>query len=77
MTRTEESGPAAVFATPDGDVYRIPLVCGYDAGDHITGLIRHRGGLHVPETLPGFLYYATEPVPDLPSAATLRHMVTG
>ncbi|MFI8519460.1 DUF6253 family protein [Streptomyces sp. NPDC085481] len=54
-------GYVAVFTTPEGDVYRTPLVCWREDGPNVYGVTLHKGGLRRAEELPGFTRYAPRP----------------
>ncbi|MFJ8045917.1 DUF6253 family protein [Kitasatospora sp. NPDC096147] len=48
----------AVFGTPEGDTYRVPLVCWREDGEHVHGLALIKGHLRRVDRLPQFLRYA-------------------
>ncbi|MFC8510838.1 DUF6253 family protein [Streptomyces sp. NPDC057411] len=66
-------GYVAVFTTPEGDVYRTPLVCWREDGPNVYGVTLHKGGLRRAEELPGFTRYAVAPgcacAPGVPEPA--------
>ncbi|MFF0432790.1 DUF6253 family protein [Streptomyces sp. NPDC004327] len=54
-------GYVAEFTTPEGDLYRTPLVCWREDGPYVYGVTLHKGGLRRAEELPGFTRYAAKP----------------
>lgn len=60
MSLLQAHGHHAVFRTPEGDTYRIPLVCWREEGDHVYGMALIKGHLRRVEHLPNFLQYAAQ-----------------
>jgi hypothetical protein len=64
----EAHGYDAVFGSPEGDTYRIPLVCWREEGGHMYGMVLVKGHLRRVEQLPNFLRYGTQDGGDGSSA---------
>ncbi|MEU5667321.1 DUF6253 family protein [Streptomyces longwoodensis] len=58
MSLVAADGHVALFTTPEGDSYSLPLVCWRDDGTGVHGLVLHRGALRQAELVPGFRRYA-------------------
>ncbi|MGW2395696.1 DUF6253 family protein [Kitasatospora sp. NPDC001664] len=77
MSLLDAQSYEAVFGTPEGDTYRVPLVCWREDGEHLHGLALIKGHLRRVDRLPQFLRYAdrteTRTVPPVtaPEVATL------
>ncbi|WP_406504936.1 DUF6253 family protein [Streptomyces sp. NBC_00212] len=63
MSLLDADGYEAVFGTPEGDIYRFPLVCWHDDGTHVSGMVLHKGQLRRAELVSGFMRYDTRPAP--------------
>jgi hypothetical protein len=65
MSLLAADGHIALFGTPEGDSYCLPLVCWRDDGTTVHGLVLHRGALRQAELVPGLRRYAhgSETVP--------------
>ncbi|MGW5424780.1 DUF6253 family protein [Streptomyces sp. NPDC003943] len=70
-------GYVAEFTTPEGDVYRTPLVCWREDGPYVYGVTLHKGGLRRAEELPGFTRYAVRPECACEAAATTASVAPG
>ncbi|MER6301326.1 DUF6253 family protein [Kitasatospora sp. NPDC001539] len=57
MTLLDAHGYEAVFGTPEGDTYRLPLVCWRETGDHMYGMVLIKGHLRRTDHLQDFLQY--------------------
>ncbi|MFB7667620.1 DUF6253 family protein [Kitasatospora sp. NPDC056138] len=57
MSLLDAHGYEAVFGTPEGDTYRIPLVCWREDGDHVYGMVLTKGHLRRTDQLRNFLQY--------------------
>lgn len=57
MSLLDAQGYEAVFGTPEGDTYRIPLVCWREDGDHMYGMVLVKGHLRRTDQLQNFLQY--------------------
>ncbi|MFD4139766.1 MULTISPECIES: DUF6253 family protein [unclassified Streptomyces] len=61
MSLLDAANYEAVFTTPEGDTYRVPLVCWHDDGTHVSGMTLHKGQLRRAEQVKGFMRYDTRP----------------
>ncbi|AXE27997.1 hypothetical protein C0216_31295 (plasmid) [Streptomyces globosus] len=59
MSLLNATGYEAVFATPEGDTYRIPLVCWREDEDRVYGMVLVKGQLRCAERVRHFLRYGT------------------
>ncbi|MFG3347102.1 DUF6253 family protein [Streptomyces sp. NPDC048018] len=59
MSLLDAAGYEAVFATPEGDTYRIPLVCWREDGDRVYGMVLVKGQLRCADGVRHFLRYGT------------------
>ncbi|MFG2844368.1 DUF6253 family protein [Kitasatospora sp. NPDC048296] len=57
MTLLDAHGYEAVFGTPEGDTYRIPLICWREDEDHMYGTVLVKGHLRRTDQLRNFLQY--------------------
>ncbi|MFJ7243788.1 DUF6253 family protein [Kitasatospora sp. NPDC098652] len=57
MSLLDAQAYEAVFGTPEGDTYRIPLVCWREDGDHLFGVVLVKGHLRRTDQLSDFLRY--------------------
>lgn len=64
MSLLDAHGYEAVFGTPEGDTYRIPLVCWREDGDHVYGMVLVKGHLRRTDQLRNFLQYDRRPSAD-------------
>ncbi|MFD3542031.1 DUF6253 family protein [Streptomyces sp. NPDC058662] len=69
MSLLAADGHAALCRTPEGDSYRIPLVCWRDDGSAVYGMVLHRGSLRRAEQVPGFRRYTDEHAPGTPAGS--------
>ncbi|MFE4520244.1 DUF6253 family protein [Kitasatospora sp. NPDC056783] len=57
MALLDAHGYEAVFGTPEGDTYRIPLVCWREDGDNLYGVVLIKGHPRRTDRLRDFLRY--------------------
>ncbi|MDH6128155.1 DUF6253 family protein [Kitasatospora sp. GP82] len=50
-------GYLAEFSGPDGERHTEPLICWWEDGTHVFGMVLHRGSPRRAEQIPGFLRY--------------------
>ncbi|MEV5968466.1 DUF6253 family protein [Streptomyces sp. NPDC051921] len=59
MSLLDAAGYEAVFATPEGDTYRIPLVCWREDEGRVYGMVLVKGQLRCADRVRHFLRYGT------------------
>ncbi|MFD7981605.1 DUF6253 family protein [Streptomyces sp. NPDC059071] len=57
MSLLDASGYEAVFATPEGDTYRVPLVCWREDEGRVYGMVLVKGQLRCADRVRHFLRY--------------------
>lgn len=57
MSLLEAHNYDAVFGTPEGDTYRVPLVCWREDGENVIGMAMIKGHLRRADAIPGFMRY--------------------
>ncbi|WMX45698.1 DUF6253 family protein [Streptomyces roseicoloratus] len=57
MSLLDAAGYEAVFATPEGDTYRIPLVCWREDEGRVYGMVLFKGQLRCADQVRHFLRY--------------------
>ncbi|MER7515189.1 DUF6253 family protein [Streptomyces sp. NPDC126499] len=80
MSLLDATGYEAVFATPEGDTYRIPLVCWREDEDRVYGMVLVKGQLRCADRVRHFLRYgartADGPDDEAGTPGTAPHAAT-